>query len=137
MKPDKRPSARAQPPSQAGSCAYDQFNLTDEESRTMKVPMVASSSGNPRALVDSESLLILLPRLTRLAANGRWLIWREPQAYGRIAPELRPDGLEKAGKRSIGQRCAPAQALVAFATATPLLGQSPHCTGLGALPTQR
>ena len=73
------------PPSQVGSCADDQFNLTDEESRIMKVPMVASRSGNPHPLVDSESMLILLPRLTRLAAKGRWLIWRTLANFHEIA----------------------------------------------------
>ncbi|MHB1617148.1 MAG: hypothetical protein ACYCUX_07755, partial [Metallibacterium sp.] len=31
----------------------------------------------------------------------------EPQAYGRIAPEIRPDGLKKEEKRSTEQKYAP------------------------------
>jgi transposase len=67
----KKPGGKPPKPPQAGPRANDQVNLTDEDSRIMKV----SGGGfdqcyNAQAAVDTESMLILAPHLTQ-AGNDK------------------------------------------------------------------
>src|SRR3546814_3438158 len=62
----KKPGGKPPTPPTAGPRADDQINLTDADSRIMKT----SGGGfeqcyNGQAVVDSESMLILAPHLTR------------------------------------------------------------------------
>lgn len=84
----KKPRGKPPAPPVAGPRADDQLNLTDEESRIMK----QANGGfeqcyNAQVAVDSESLLILMPRVTQ-ASNDKQQI--EPAL---AALQALPDGL--------------------------------------------
>jgi transposase/IS5 family transposase len=67
----KQPKGKAPKPPQAGPCADDQINLTDEESRIM--PDVGGGfeqSYNAQAMVDNESMLVLVAHVTQ-ATNDK------------------------------------------------------------------
>ena len=67
----KKPGGKPPEPPQAGPRADDQINLTDEESRIMKVAAGGfDQSYNAQAVVDTESMLILAPHVTQ-AANDK------------------------------------------------------------------
>lgn len=67
----KKPGGKPPTPPQTGPRADDQFNLTDAESRIMKVAGGGfEQCYNAQAVVDSESMLILLPHLTQ-AGNDK------------------------------------------------------------------
>lgn len=83
----KKPGGKPPKPPQAGPRANDQVNLTDEDSRIMKV----SGGGfdqcyNAQAAVDTESMLILAPHLTQ-AGNDK-----EQVAPMLAALQALPDG---------------------------------------------
>lgn len=83
----KKPGGKPPQPPQVGPRADDQINLTDEDSRIMKV----SGGGfdqcyNAQAAVDTESVLILAPHLTQ-AGNDK------EQVAPMLAPlQALPDG---------------------------------------------
>jgi len=67
----KKPGGKEPKPPQAGPRPDDQINLTDEDSRIMKVAGGGfEQSYNAQALVDTESLLVRVPRVTQ-AANDK------------------------------------------------------------------
>ena len=87
---DKKPRGRAPQPPEPGPRADDQINLTDEESRIMKV----SGGGfdqcyNAQAAVDAESMLILAPHVTQ-ACNDKEQV--EPMVTKVLA---NPEGLNR------------------------------------------
>ena len=86
----KKPGGNPPEPPQAGPRAGDQINLTDEDSRIMKV----SGGGfdqcyNAQAVVDTESMLILAPQVTQ-AGNDK-----EQVAPMLAALQRLPDGLSQ------------------------------------------
>ena len=86
----KKPGGKPPVPPQTGPRADDQVNLTDEDSRIMKV----SSGGfdqcyNAQAAVDTESMLILVPHITQ-AGNDK-----EQVAPTLAALQRLPDGLRQ------------------------------------------
>ncbi len=67
----KKPGGRPPSPPQAGPRPHDQINLTDEDSRIMKVAGDGfEQCYNAQALVDSESMLVMVPQVTQ-AANDK------------------------------------------------------------------
>ena len=67
----KKPKGKAPKPPQAGPCADDQINLTDEESRIM--PQSGGGfeqSYNAQAMVDNASMLVLVAHVTQ-ATNDK------------------------------------------------------------------
>lgn len=67
----KKPGGKPPEPPQPGPRADDQINLTDEESRIMKVAGGGfEQSYNAQAVVDTESMLVLVPEVTQ-AANDK------------------------------------------------------------------
>jgi transposase len=67
----KKPGGKPPTPPTAGPRADDQYNLTDADSRIMKMPGGGfEQCYNGQAVVDSESLLILAPHLTQ-AGNDK------------------------------------------------------------------
>ncbi len=67
----KKPGGKPPQPPESGPRADDQINLTDEDSRIMKVAGGGfEQCYNAQAVVDTESMLILAPHLTQ-AANDR------------------------------------------------------------------
>ena len=62
----KKPGGKATKPPEAGPRADDQINLTDEESRIMKVAGGGfEQCYNAQALVDTESMLVLVPHVSQ------------------------------------------------------------------------
>lgn len=67
----KKPGGKPPTPPESGPCAEDQINLTDEESRIMKVAGGGfEQCYNAQAVVDTESMLILAPHVTQ-ATNDK------------------------------------------------------------------
>ena len=67
----KKPGGKAPTPPESGPRADDQINLTDEESRIMKVAGGGfDQCYNAQALVDTESMLVLVPHVTQ-ATNDK------------------------------------------------------------------
>ena len=67
----KKPGGKPPKPPQVGPRADDQINLTDEESRIMKVAGGGfEQCYNAQALVDSESMLVMAPHVTQ-AGNDK------------------------------------------------------------------
>ena len=86
----KKPGGKPPEPPQAGPRAEDQINLTDEDSRIMKVAGGGfEQCYNALAAVDTESMLVLSPQLTQ-AGNDKEQV--EPM-LARIA--ALPDGLNQ------------------------------------------
>lgn len=84
----KKPGGKPPAPPQAGPAACDQINLTDDDSRIMKVAGGGfEQCYNAQALVDTESMLVLFPQLTQ-AGNDKEQV--EPM-LARIA--ALPEGL--------------------------------------------
>ena len=86
----RKPSGKTPKPPEPGPRADDQINLTDEESRIMKV----SGGGfdqcyNAQAVVDTESMLILAPHITQ-ATNDKEQV--EPMV---AKVRANPDGLNR------------------------------------------
>jgi len=62
----KKPGGKPPKPPEAGPRADDQINLTDEESRIMKVAGGGfDQCYNAQALVDTESMLVLVPQVSQ------------------------------------------------------------------------
>jgi transposase len=67
----KKPGGKPPTPPESGPRADDQINLTDEESRIMKVAGGGfDQCYNAQALVDTESMLVLVPHVTQ-ATNDK------------------------------------------------------------------
>ena len=67
----KKPGGKPPSPPAPGARADDQVNLTDEDSRIMKVAGGGfEQSYNAQALVDTESMLVMAPQLTQ-ASNDK------------------------------------------------------------------
>ena len=67
----KKPGGKPPQPAESGPRADDQINLTDEESRIMKVAGGGfEQCYNAQAVVDTESMLILVPHVTE-ATNDK------------------------------------------------------------------
>ena len=67
----KKPTGKPPKPPESGTRADDQINLTDEESRIMKVAGGGfEQCYNAQAVVDTESMLILAPHVTQ-ATNDK------------------------------------------------------------------
>lgn len=67
----KKPTGKPPQPPESGPRANDQINLTDEESRIMKVAGGSfEQCYNAQAVVDTESMLILAPHVTQ-ATNDK------------------------------------------------------------------
>ncbi|CDM39074.1 IS1182 family transposase [Ectopseudomonas oleovorans] len=67
----KKPGGKPPKPPQVGPRPHDQINLTDEESRIMKVAGGGfEQCYNAQALVDSESMLVMAPHVTQ-AGNDK------------------------------------------------------------------
>jgi len=67
----KKPGGKPPTPPESGPRAEDQINLTDEESRIMKVAGGGfDQCYNAQALVDTESMLVLVPHVTQ-ATNDK------------------------------------------------------------------
>lgn len=67
----KKPTGKPPQPPQAGPRPHDQVNLTDEDSRIMKVAGGGfEQSYNAQAAVDAESMLVLAPHVTQ-AGNDK------------------------------------------------------------------
>jgi len=65
-KTGKKPGGKPPAPPEAGPRADDQINLTDEESRIMKVAGGGfDQCYNAQALVDAESMLVLVPHVSQ------------------------------------------------------------------------
>ncbi len=85
----KKPGGKVPNPPKAGPAACDQINLTDEDSRIMKVAGGGfEQCYNAQALVDTESMLVLAPHLTQ-AGNDKEQV--EPML---AQIESLPEGLE-------------------------------------------
>ena len=70
-KTGKKPSGKPPTPPSAAAREEDQVNLTDDESRIMKVPGGGfEQCYNAQAVVDTDSLLVLVPAVTQ-AANDK------------------------------------------------------------------
>ena len=86
----KKPGGKPPTPPAPGPCAHDQVNLTDEDSRIMKVAGGGfEQCYNAQALVDTESMLVIAPHLTQ-AGNDKEQV--EPM-LDRIA--ALPEGLNQ------------------------------------------
>ncbi|WP_324731262.1 IS1182 family transposase [Pseudomonas paeninsulae] len=67
----KKPGGKPPKPPQAGPHAHEQINLTDEDSRIMKVTGGGfEQCYNAQAVVDSESMLVMAPHVTQ-AGNDK------------------------------------------------------------------
>jgi len=67
----KKPGGKPPKPPQAGPGAEDQINLTDEDSRIMKVAGGGfEQCYNAQAVVDTESMLVMVPHVTQ-AGNDK------------------------------------------------------------------
>lgn len=89
----KKPGGKPPKPPEAGPRAEDQLNLTDEDSRIMKVAGGGfEQCYNAQALVDTESMLVMAPHLTQ-AGNDKEQV--EPMV-ARIA--ALPEGLNRPGQ---------------------------------------
>ncbi|WP_374503597.1 IS1182 family transposase [Zoogloea sp.] len=67
----KKPGGKPPKPPQAGPRAQDQINLTDDDSRTMKVAGGGfEQCYNAQAVVDTESMLVMAPHVTQ-AGNDK------------------------------------------------------------------
>ncbi len=71
----KKPGGKAPKPPEPGPRAKDQINLTDEESRIM----VVAGGGfeqcyNAQAIVDTETLLVLVPQVTQAANDQQQVV---------------------------------------------------------------
>ena len=88
----KKPVGKPPKPPEAGPRADDQINLTDEESRIMKVAGGGfEQCYNAQAVVDTESMLILAPHVTQ-AANDK-----EQVAPMVAKVQANPEGLNRPG----------------------------------------
>jgi transposase len=86
----KKPGGKPPTPPESGPRADDQINLTDEESRIMKVPGGGfEQCFNAQAIVDTESMLILVPHVTQ-ASNDKEQI--EPMVE---RMQANPEGLNQ------------------------------------------
>ena len=86
----KKPGGKPPTPPAAGPRAGDQINLTDEESRIMKVAGGGfEQCYNAQAVVDTESMLILVPHVTQ-ATNDKEQI--EPMV---TILQAHPEGLNQ------------------------------------------
>lgn len=86
----RKPGGKPPKPPQAGPSAEDQINLTDEDSRLMKVAGGGfEQCYNAQALVDTESMLVMTPRVTQ-AGNDKEQV--EPM-LARI--QALPEGLNR------------------------------------------
>ena len=84
----KKPGGKPPAPPQAGARADDQLNLTDEDSRIMKVAGDGfEQCYNAQAVVDTESMLVLSPHVTE-ASNDKGQV--EPMV---AMIEALPEGL--------------------------------------------
>src|SRR5574338_81428 len=84
----KKPGGKPPEPPQAGPRAEDQINLTDEDSRIMKVAGGGfEQCYNAQAVVDTESMLVLSPHITQ-ASNDKGQV--EPMV---AMIEALPEGL--------------------------------------------
>lgn len=82
----KKPRGRPPPPPAAGPCPTDPVNLTDPESRIMPVPGGGfEQCYNAQAVVDTDSLLVLVPDVTQ-APNDKEQI-APPVAQVQALPE--------------------------------------------------
>ena len=89
----KKPGGKPPAPPTAGPRAEDQINLTDEDSRIMKVAGGGfEQCYNAQAAVDCESMLIVAPTLTR-AANDKEQITPTLAVLQALPEGLRPDRL--------------------------------------------
>ena len=86
---NKKPRGRDPQPPESGPRADDQINLTDEESRIMKVGGGFDQCYNAQAAVDAESMLILAPHVTQ-ACNDKEQV--EPMVTKVLA---NPEGLNR------------------------------------------
>ena len=88
----KKPGGKPPKPPEAGPRADDQINLTDEESRIMKVAGGGfDQCYNAQALVDTESMLVLVPHVSQDANDKQ-----------QVAPmveklQANPEGLNRPG----------------------------------------
>lgn len=85
----KKSKGKQPKPPEAGPCADDQINLTDEESRIMKVAGGFEQCYNAQAAVDTESMLILAPYITQ-AGNDKEQV--EPMVK---KMQANPEGLNR------------------------------------------
>ena len=86
----KKPGGKPPTPPESGPRAEDQINLTDEESRIMKVAGGGfEQCYNAQAVVDTESMLILVPHVTQ-ATNDKEQI--EPMVE---KMQANPEGLNQ------------------------------------------
>jgi len=86
----KKPGGKAPKPPEAGPRSGDQVNLTDEDSRIMKMAGGGfEQCYNAQALVDAESMLVMVPHVTQ-AGNDKGQV--EPMV-ARI--QALPEGLEQ------------------------------------------
>lgn len=89
----KKPGGKPPKPPQAGPRAEDQINLTDEDSRIMKVAGDGfEQCYNAQAVVDTESMLVVVPHVTA-AGNDKEQV--EPMV-ARI--QALPEGLNQPGQ---------------------------------------
>lgn len=87
----KKPGGKPPTPPESGPRADDQINLTDEESRIMKVAGGGfEQCYNAQAVVDTESMLILVPHVTQ-ATNDKEQV--EPMVE---KMQANPEGLNQA-----------------------------------------
>lgn len=88
----KKPGGKPPTPPESGPRADDQINLTDEESRIMKVAGGGfDQCYNAQALVDTESMLVLVPHVTQ-ATNDKEQV--EPMVE---KMQANPEGLNQPG----------------------------------------
>jgi transposase len=88
----KKPGGKPPKPPESGPRADDQINLTDEESRIMKVAGGGfEQCYNAQAAVDTESMLILAPHVTQ-AANDKEQVKPMVEKVG-----ANPEGLNQPG----------------------------------------
>ena len=89
----KKPGGKPPTPPQAGPRADDQINLTDADSRIMRVAGGGfEQCYNAQAAVDSESMLILAPQVTQ-AANDKEQIEPAVAALQSLPEGLNPERL--------------------------------------------
>lgn len=89
----KKPGGKPPKPPQAGPGAEDQINLTDEDSRIMKVAGGGfEQCYNAQALVDTESMLVMVPHVTQ-AGNDKEQVEPMLARVGAL-----PEGLNRPGR---------------------------------------
>lgn len=89
----KKPKGKPPVPPQAGPRAEDQINLTDDESRIMKVAGGFEQCYNAQAVTDTASMLILAAKVTQAANDKEQVVPMVEHVQANPAGLNRPESL--------------------------------------------